>query len=529
MKMRTWEDFKRSVYYSPKNRFMLDWGGMGFDKNYLASMEERIAKALLGMKKLDAGAIANTDEGRMVGHYWLRAPEMAPTEAITKEIVECLESIKTFADNVHSGKILSGTGKKFKNVIVAGIGGSSLGPMFVDRALTSPDDKMKLFFMDNTDPDGMDRVFAGVKDELDETMTVVISKSGGTIETRNCMEEARIFYSENSLDFAKYAVCVTGIGSKLYNVAKNENWLSIFPMWDWVGGRTSVMSAVGLVPLALKGIDIDSFLKGAADCDEMNRNDNAMENPAAVMALAWYRCSGGVGGETMVILPYKDTLDLFAKYLQQLTMESLGKEYDLDGKLVKQGLAVLGNKGTSDQHSYVQQLVGGPDNIFVVFVQVLKDREGNSRIIGENSTSGDYLNAFMLGTKRALEDHGKRTMTITVPQVDAYNVGQLIAVFERAVGIYAELININAYHQPAVEYGKKAANGLIEVKNKAYEVLKATGKAMTANELVATVGAEAEDVFRLMFHLSQNRDDLTMTYADIITDSTFAFSEQKRK
>lgn len=514
------EQWKNSVFYSPETRFMLDWSGMGLDEEYLNSMKGKIQDAIIGMEKVDAGEIINVDEQRMVGHYWLRAPELAPANE-KAEIIECLNKVKAFAEDVHEGRILSGTGKKFKNVIVAGIGGSSLGPVFVDKALASPDDKMKLYFLDNTDPDGMDKVFEAVKPELDETLTIVMSKSGGTIETRNCMEEARNFYTVNGLDFAKFAVVVTGVGSKLYNVAKGEGWLEFFPMWDWVGGRTSVMSAVGLLPLALKGIDVDAFLKGAADCDTLNRNHDVTKNPAAVLALSWYKCSGGQGGETMVVLPYKDSLDLFAKYLQQLIMESLGKELDLDGKKVNQGLAVLGNKGTSDQHSYVQQLVGGPMNVFVVFVQVLKDRAGKSATVGEDSTSGDYLNAFMLGTKKALESHGKRTMTMTVPQVDEYNVGQLIAVFERAVGLYANLIHINAYHQPAVEFGKKAAGGLIEVKNSAVEAVKASSEAVTAEELAAKIGAEAEDVFRLMLHVANNSDEIGVEIAENIADSKF--------
>lgn len=512
--------WKNTMFYSPETKFMLDWGGMNLDSEYMDSMKEKIQNAISHMEQVDAGEIINVDENRMVGHYWLRAPEKAPAKE-KQEIIDCLNKVKAFVKDVHEGKILSGTGKKFKNVIVAGIGGSSLGPVFVDKALATPEDKMKLYFLDNTDPDGMDKVFEAVKPEIEETLTIVISKSGGTIETRNCMEEARNFYTSCGLEFAKFAAVVTGEGSKLYNVAKSEGWIEFFPMWDWVGGRTSVMSAVGLLPLALKGIDIDGFLKGAADCDELNRSHDVAKNPAAVMALSWYKCSGGVGGETMVVLPYKDSLDLFAKYLQQLTMESLGKELDLDGNKVNQGLAVLGNKGTSDQHSYVQQLVGGPMNVFVVFVQILKDRAGASQIVGEGSTSGDYLNAFMLGTKKALESHGKRTMTITVPEVNAYNVGQLIAVFERAVGLYANLININAYHQPAVEFGKKAAGGLIEVKNSAVEAVKASSEAVTAEELAAKIGAEAEDVFRLMLHVANNSDEIGVEIAENIADSKF--------
>jgi glucose-6-phosphate isomerase len=519
--MDAWNDFKKNIFYSPETKMMVEWGGMDLNDEYLSSMSDKISAAFDGMEQLEAGSIANPDENRMVGHYWLRASELAPTAELKNEIDSCLAKIKSFVSDVHSGKIATEKGGKFKNVIVAGIGGSSLGPVFVSKALSSEDDKMKLFFMDNTDPAGMDAVFAAVKPELDETLTIIISKSGGTIETRNCMVEAKNFYENNGLDFSKHAVCITGVDSKLDKVAVSEGWIARFPMWDWVGGRTSVMSAVGLLPLALQGLDIDSFLKGAADCDKLGRNRDITKNPSAIMALSWYRCSGGKGGTTQVVLPYKDSLDLLAKYLQQLTMESLGKEFDLDGNKVDQGLAVMGNKGTSDQHSYVQQLVAGPSNIFVTFVQVLHDRAGSSMTVGEGSTSGDYLNAFMLGTKKALEAHGKHTMTITVSDADAYNVGQLIAAYERAVSIYALLININAYHQPAVEFGKKAANGLIELKNSAAEALLGSDAPMTAQQLAEKLGAEAPDVFRLMLHLCENDDRFTVDYAEPVYDSTF--------
>lgn len=519
--MEKWENFKNTLFYSPETQLLLDWGGMGLDGAWLDSMKEKAQAALASMKRLDAGEVVNVDEGRMVGHYWLRAPELAPTEDLRQQIRSCTAKVKDFAARIHRGELRSASGKQFRNAVVVGIGGSSLGPVFVDQALAGPEDKIKLYFIDNTDPDGMDRVFAKIRPVLDETLVIVISKSGGTIETRNGMEEARAFYAAGGLEFAKYAVCVTGEGSKLYNTAREEGWMDIFPMWDWVGGRTSVMSAVGLVPLALKGIDIDGFLKGAADCDALNRRENFAENPALLLALSWYRCSGGQGGETMVVLPYKDSLELFAKYLQQLVMESLGKELDLDGKTVHQGLAVLGNKGSSDQHSYVQQLVAGPENIFVVFVQVLRDRQGSSVEVGEESSSGDYLNAFMLGTKQALESHGKRSLTLTVPQVDAYQVGQLIALFERAVGMYACLVNINAYHQPAVEFGKKAAGRLITMKNQAAALLREEKTPMTAQELARRVDGEAEDLFRLLLHMAHNSEEVKMTLADPIAESKF--------
>ena len=515
------QGWKQTLFYAPQTGLMADWSGMDLNEEFLRSMQQKISGALAGMKELEAGAIANPDEGRMVGHYWLRAPELAPTPELKKEIEDCVAKVKRFAADVHSGSVKTERGDTFRHVIVGGIGGSSLGPMFVADALDSPENPMDLYFLDNTDPAGMDKVFEAVRADLDATLTIIISKSGGTIETRNCMAEAKAFYEANGLDFAKHAVCVTGAGSKLDATAESEGWLDRFPMWDWVGGRTSVMSAVGLLPLALKGIDIDRFLKGAADCDQLGRTENPAENPALLLALSWYRCTGGNGGVTQVVLPYKDSLILFAKYLQQLVMESLGKEFDLKGNTVHQGLAVMGNKGTSDQHSYVQQLVAGPGNIFVTFVQVLKDRAGASMTVGEDSTSGDYLNAFMLGTKKALEDHDKHTLLLTVPEADAYHIGQLIAVFERAVSMYAIMIGINAYHQPAVEFGKKAAGGLIDLKNRAAKLLLSADRAMTAQELANMLDAGADDVFRLMLHLCSNDPRFAVSLQEPIAESTF--------
>lgn len=519
--MDAWTCLKNRVLYSPETGLMADWSGMDLSEEYLRSMEGKIGAALDAMEALEGGAIANPDENRMVGHYWLRAPELAPTEELRREIADCLAKVKAFAADVHAGRIRSERGETFRNVLVAGIGGSSLGPVFVSKALGTPEDKMKLYFLDNTDPAGMDAVFEAVRGELSRTLVIVISKSGGTIETRNCMEEARAVYEAEGLSFARHAVCVTGAGSKLDRTADEAGFLAHFPMWDFVGGRTSVMSAVGLLPLALQGLDIDGFLRGAAACDVLGRTREVRRNPALVMALCWHRCSGGEGGTTNVVLPYKDSLELLAKYLQQLTMESLGKELDLDGKKVCQGLAVMGNKGTSDQHSYVQQLVGGPSNIFVTFIQVLRDRAGRSITVGEGSTSGDYLNAFMLGTKKALESHGKHTMIFTVPEVSAYHVGQLIALFERAVGIYAQFVNINAYHQPAVEFGKRAAGGLIETKNAAARALLAAGRPMTAEELAREIGADPADVLRLMLHLTANDPRFAAELRPELPESTF--------
>jgi len=142
-------------------------------------------------------------------------------------------------------------------------------------------------------------------------------------------------------------------------------------MWDWVGGRTSVFSSVGLLPAALQGLDINAFLYGAKMMDDFTRNPEVSKNPAALLAWMWFHAGGGRGEKAMVMLPYKDRLLLFSRYLQQLVMESIGKENDLVGKKVNQGLTVYGNKGSTDQHAFVQQLRDGTADFFVTFIEVL--------------------------------------------------------------------------------------------------------------------------------------------------------------
>ena len=279
-----------------------------------------------------------------------------------------------------------------------------------------------------------------------------------------------------ALDFPAHAVAVTGEGSELDRLATGEGWLARFPMWDWVGGRTSVTSAVGLLPAALQGIDVEALLEGARLCDEITRSTTARENPAALLALMWYHATGGAGRKDMVILPYKDRLLLFSRYLQQLIMESLGKEFDRDGNLVNQGLSVYGNKGSTDQHAYVQQLREGVDNFFVTFIEVLRDRSGRSLIVDPDATSGDYLFGFLLGTREALYEKGRESITITVEQIDPRTVGALIALYERAVGLYASLVNINAYHQPGVEAGKKAAGSILALQREILAYLRTKRK-----------------------------------------------------
>lgn len=461
-------------------------------------------KALADMRDLESGAVANPDEGRMVGHYWLRQPELAPNAELAAMIRDTNSAIGEFVRRVHNGELVGVGNQPFRKALIVGVGGSSLGTRFVSEALRERDDKLKLYFIDNTDPDGIDRVLAELEPDLAETMVIVISKSGGTVETQNGLVEVQAYFAAHGLDFYANAVRITQTGSAFDTAPDCDRWLAAFPMWDWVGGRTSVMSAVGLLPLALQGVDTDALLRGAAACDKLGRRTWA-HNPSLQLAQFWFAQTDGKGGSLMAVLPYKDRLELFAKYLQQLVMESIGKEDDLQGNTVKQGLAVLGNKGSTDQHSYVQQLVAGPDNAFVVFVEVLRDREGNSPVVRENSSGGDYLQAFMLGTAQALRDHGKSSVIITVPEISPFYLGMLIALFERAVGFYASFVGINAYHQPAVEFGKKAADELIALKNRLLKYLTDHAeRAFSAEELAAAVTADESPVWHILRHLAAN-------------------------
>ncbi|HUK66752.1 MAG TPA: glucose-6-phosphate isomerase [Anaeromyxobacteraceae bacterium] len=496
-----WERYKSQVCEVSDLGLSVDPSRMKLSPELLHSPALRVA--FDAMDALEGGAIANPDEKRMVGHYWLRDPARAPSAELRREIEQTLGRIKEFASDVHDGRVTPPGVTRFTRVLCIGIGGSALGPMFVADALGDREkDRLVPIFLDNTDPEGFARVFAGIGAKLAETLVVVTSKSGGTPETRNGMLAAQAAFRSARLDFAKHALAITQVGSALDEVAVRERWLTRFPMWDWVGGRTSELSAVGLVPAALQGLDVDGLLEGARLCDAATRAHDVLANPAALLALCWLHATGGKGGRAMVVLPYKDALLLFSRYLQQLVMESLGKRLDLAGQRVDQGIAVYGNKGSTDQHAYVQQLRDGANDFFALFIRVLSS--GGARVeVEPGATAGDYLHGFLLGTRAALFDNDRESVMITVPRVDARTVGALIALFERTVGFYATLIGVNAYHQPGVEAGKKAASSVLALQKRVVAAL--TPSPRTADAIAAALGVEdAETVYHLLEHLEAN-------------------------
>jgi len=501
-----WQRYQDWLYYHGELDFYLDISRMRFTDDFVQEIQPKFAEAFRAMTQLEQGAIANPDENRMVGHYWLRNPDLAPNPTIKTEITNTLEQILTFSQQVHRGELRPSPHHHFTEVLSVGIGGSALGPEFVAAALAPYDPAMELHFIDNTDPEGIDRILHQLQGKLTNTLVLIISKSGGTPETRNGMIEVKRAFASQGLNFAHHAVAITGADSLLDKTAKSEGWLATFPMFDWVGGRTSEMSAVGLLPAALQGIDIQQLLDGAKIMDDATRIPQLRENPAALLALSWHYAGNGKGEKDMVILPYKDSLLLFSRYLQQLVMESLGKEKDLDGNTVYQGIAVYGNKGSTDQHAYVQQLRDGVPNFFMTFIEVLIDRTGTSPEVEPGATSGDYLTGLLLGTRQALYENQRDSVTITIPEVTPRTVGALIALYDRAVGIYASLVNINAYHQPGVEAGKKAAATVLDIQKRLVEALKNSGSSLSLPELAQMANAydQIETVYQILRHLAAN-------------------------
>ncbi|HCD34144.1 MAG TPA: glucose-6-phosphate isomerase, partial [Phycisphaerales bacterium] len=279
--LELWRRYRKYLCECSGVGMKLDISRVDFPNKFFSDHEEKMQQVYKDMRGLEAGDIANPDEQRMVGHYWLRTPHLAPNDEIAHEVESTVLRIKEFAGKIHNREIVPPESSRFTDLLIVGIGGSALGPQLVSDCLGTKRDKMALHFFDNTDPDGFDRVIADLGSRLKSTMVIVISKSGGTKETRNGMLEIQYAFSTKKLDFAKQAVAVTSDGSQLFNVAKEQGWIDIFPMWDWVGGRTSVLSAVGLLPAALQGVDIDQLLQGAAEMDKSTRLEGTKKNPAA--------------------------------------------------------------------------------------------------------------------------------------------------------------------------------------------------------------------------------------------------------
>ncbi len=476
----------------PKSGFTFAAAGMKFSADQLQALAPKFAAAHQEMQKLEGGAIKNPDENRQVTHF---------TDRIHYTESQLFKDVQEFAKAVSEGKIKGGTGKKFESAVINGIGGSALGPQLMQFAVNGPywnelsDAErrgfLKIYFLDNTDS----AEFADLIEVINPETTLVlnISKSGGTQETKNNTVALQNFFKAKGVDFAPHFAAITMKDSSLDKQAQSEKWMRIFDMAESIGGRTSETSIVGHIPAALAGIDFKAFIDGARAMDEWTRCPEMTANPAYLMAALWYIAGNGKGDRNLVIVPYSDRLILLSRYFQQLIMESIGKELDLDGKVVHQGLNVFGNKGGTDAHAFIQQLNDGRDDFFVTFVEVLKN--AMPLPVGNNMDMGNYLHGFREGLSSALRSKGRQVMQITISEISPYNLGMIIALYERTVAVYAELIHINAFHQPGVQAYKLAAKGILDLRAKMIEATSKLGEISgTAAELAARINMADDEI-----------------------------------
>lgn len=368
---------------------------------------------------------------------------------------------------------------RFENILVLGIGGSALGGIAVTEALLKPywnmlpaekrDNFPRIFFLDNIDPDQI----TGILDMLDlkKTLVNVITKSGSTAETMSqYMIVKDIMERELGDDYRKNIVATTDKQAGYLRKLADEEGYKTFVVPDDVGGRFSVFSAVGLLPFALVGIDIDEIINGVKDMDLALKNTDIFENPAAQNALIHYLMDTQKGKKLSVMMPYSSRLRYVSDWYVQLWAESLGKEINNDGEKVNCGPTPLGALGATDQHSQIQLYNEGPYDKLINFVRVeefdnvveipkIYEFTGIGYLGGK--TINDLLNAEADATKVALVDFQRPNVTICLPKVSGYYVAQLLYMLEVQTAIAGELYNINTFNQPGVEQAKNYTYALM--------------------------------------------------------------------
>lgn len=368
---------------------------------------------------------------------------------------------------------------RFENILVLGIGGSALGGMALSEALLPPywnllseEDRNglpRIFFMDNIDPDTMSALLDML--DLSKTLVNVITKSGDTAETMSQFLIIKDRLEKELGDNYRYNIVATtdkrtGV---LRQIAEQEGYKT-FVVPDDVGGRFSVFSAVGLLPLALVGIDIDEIINGIKDMDLALKNTNIRDNIAAQNALIHYLLDTKKGKNMSVMMPYSSRLKFVSDWYVQLWAESLGKNKDRNGNDVNVGQTPIKSLGATDQHSQIQLYNEGPNNKVITFIRVGEfDNTLEIPQIFEYTGIGylggksiNYLiNAEADSTRVALADYKRPTVTITIDKINGYNLGQLLYMFEVQTAIAGELYNIDAFNQPGVEQAKNYTYALM--------------------------------------------------------------------
>jgi glucose-6-phosphate isomerase len=438
-----------------------------------------------GIEAMFRGEKINVTENRAVLHVALRAPReasiMVDGENIVRKVHAVLDQMTDFAHRVRSGEWKGHTGKRIKNVVNIGIGGSDLGPVMAYEALKYYSERTMTFrFVSNVD--GTDFAEAVRDLQADETLFIVSSKTFTTLETMTNANTARA-WSVAGLggDAASVAKHFVAVSTNAAEVAKfGIDTANMFPFWDWVGGRYSMFSAIGLsTMLAIGSEHFRAMLNGAHQVDEHFRTAPLTDNLPALMGLltVWY--VDFFESETVAVLPYEQYLKRFPAYLQQLTMESNGKHVTVDGREVSYDTSPVywGEPGTNGQHSFYQLIHQGTRLIpsdFIAFHQSLNPLGRHHDLLLANVFAQTEALAFGKtaeevkneGTPNWLVPHrtfeGNRpSNTIMADRLTPEVLGKLIALYEHAVFTQGVIWNIDSFDQWGVELGKVLAQRII--------------------------------------------------------------------
>lgn len=368
---------------------------------------------------------------------------------------------------------------RFENILVLGIGGSALGGIAVTEALLKPywnlltpeqrNNFPRIFFLDNIDPDTINGLLQVL--DLKKTLVNVITKSGDTAETMSqFMVLKDLLHKELGDDYRKNVVATTDKKMGILRQLADQEGYKTFFVPDDVGGRFSVFSAVGLLPFALVGLDIDKMVNGIKDMDLALKSTDINQNIAAQGALIQYLMDTQKGKNLSVMMPYSSRLKYVSDWYVQLWAESLGKEFNNNGEKVNIGPTPIKALGATDQHSQIQLYNEGPNNKIITFIRVenfdttleipkIFEYTGIGYLGGKSIN--DLMNAEADSTKVSLADYSRPTLTISIEKIDEYNLAQLLYMLEVQTAITGELYNINTFDQPGVEQAKNYTYALM--------------------------------------------------------------------
>mgnify|MGYP000122455921 FL=1 len=443
------------------------------------------------ISKYFQGDLINQTENRAVLHTALRAPEnesvIVDGVNVMPEVYSVKNKIKTFSEEVISGARKGFSGKQFTDIVNIGIGGSDLGPAMIVEALQFYKNHLNVHFVSNVDGDHVNEVIKKINPET--TLFVIVSKTFTTQETLSNAETIRSWFLQfaKQEDVAKHFVAVSTNIQKVTEFGIDVN--NVFPMWDWVGGRFSLWSAVGLsVSLAVGFDNFNNLLKGANQMDEHFKNESFDKNIPVVLALLsiWY--NNFFGAESEALIPYTQYLQKLAPYLQQGIMESNGKSIGRDGKPVsyQTGTIIWGEPGTNSQHAFFQLIHQGTKLIptdFIGFKEALYGNKDHHDKLMSNffaQTEALLMGKTPVQVKTEFEKQGvvgdraefllpfkvftgnKPTNTLLINKLTPETLGALVALYEHKIFVQGVIWNIFSYDQWGVELGKQLASSILD-------------------------------------------------------------------